>query len=154
MWIRWLIIAVVAVPIVVSASFAWRGYVSRLPSSRPKLGLAEGRLTPCPASPNCVCSQDDGDAKIEPLAFDGEPDAALASLREAVAATGGTIDADEPPYLRARYVTPFFGFVDDVEFLLDADEGVVHVRSASREGYSDLGANAKRVERIRQSFAD
>ncbi|PZO25782.1 MAG: DUF1499 domain-containing protein, partial [Betaproteobacteria bacterium] len=42
-----------------------------------------------------------------------------------------------------------FGFVDDVEFRIDQGSGLLHVRSASRVGYSDLDANRKRVEQIR-----
>ncbi len=41
------------------------------------------------------------------------------------------------------------GFVDDVEFLLDDSKKVIHVRSASRLGKSDLGINRKRIETIR-----
>ena len=55
-------------------------------------------------------------------------------------------------YLYARHTSHWFRFVDDVEFLLERDLDVVHVRSASRVGYSDLGANRKRVERIRAAF--
>jgi len=44
-----------------------------------------------------------------------------------------------------------FKFVDDVE-LRDAGKGVVHIRSASRVGYSDRGENKKRVERIRAAL--
>ena len=46
------------------------------------------------------------------------------------------------------------GFVDDVEFLLDEDAKVIHVRSASRLGESDLGVNRKRIETIRAKLND
>ena len=45
-------------------------------------------------------------------------------------------------------------FVDDVDAVVDPDAGVIHVRSASRVGYSDLGVNRKRVEAIRAAFAN
>ena len=41
-------------------------------------------------------------------------------------------------------------YVDDVEFLYDQSKGITHVRSASRIGYSDLGANRNRIESIRE----
>jgi uncharacterized protein (DUF1499 family) len=41
------------------------------------------------------------------------------------------------------------GYVDDVEFYLDEGANVIHVRSASRLGKSDLGVNRQRVEEIR-----
>ena len=44
-------------------------------------------------------------------------------------------------------------FVDDAEFLLDPVNRVIHVRSASRLGYSDLGKNRSRMEEIRRQFA-
>ncbi len=43
-------------------------------------------------------------------------------------------------------------FVDDGEFLLAAEQGLIQVRSASRMGYSDLGKNRRRLEEIRQQF--
>ncbi len=44
------------------------------------------------------------------------------------------------------------GFIDDVQFLADEKAGVIHVRSASRIGYWDLGANRKRIENIRKEY--
>jgi uncharacterized protein (DUF1499 family) len=44
------------------------------------------------------------------------------------------------------------GYVDDVEFRKAADG--VHVRSASRVGYGDMGANKKRVEALRAALAE
>jgi uncharacterized protein (DUF1499 family) len=44
------------------------------------------------------------------------------------------------------------GYIDDVEFALDTNASVIHVRSASRLGESDLGLNRKRVEAIRTAF--
>jgi uncharacterized protein (DUF1499 family) len=55
-------------------------------------------------------------------------------------------------YLHAEFTTPLLRFVDDVEFLADPAAGVIHVRSASRVGYSDLGVNRRRVRRIREAF--
>ena len=35
-----------------------------------------------------------------------------------------------------------------------ADEKIIHVRSASRTGYSDLGVNRRRIEELRKAFLD
>ena len=53
-------------------------------------------------------------------------------------------------YLRVEMRTTLF--VDDGEFLLDKIEQVIHIRSASRLGYSDLGKNRSRMEEIRLDF--
>jgi uncharacterized protein (DUF1499 family) len=55
-------------------------------------------------------------------------------------------------YIHATFTSRIFRFVDDVEFYFMRDAPVIHVRSASRVGYSDLGVNRKRVEKIRQAF--
>jgi uncharacterized protein (DUF1499 family) len=56
-------------------------------------------------------------------------------------------------YLAAEFRSKIFGFIDDVEFRVDADAGVVHFRSASRLGYSDMGANRERMEAIRRLWS-
>jgi uncharacterized protein (DUF1499 family) len=56
---------------------------------------------------------------------------------------------DSDTYLHVEFRSLVFRFVDDVEFLADDDAKVIHVRSASRVGHSDLGANRRRIETIR-----
>lgn len=53
------------------------------------------------------------------------------------------------PYIHAEFTSALFRFVDDVEFLVDDRASVIHVRSASRIGHSDLGVNRRRIETIR-----
>jgi uncharacterized protein (DUF1499 family) len=53
-------------------------------------------------------------------------------------------------YLHAECSSALFGFVDDLECLLDAEAGVIHLRSAARMGYSDLGVNRRRIETLRE----
>jgi uncharacterized protein (DUF1499 family) len=40
-----------------------------------------------------------------------------------------------------------------LEFCIDNDLRIIHVRSSSRVGYYDFGVNRRRVERIRARFA-
>ncbi len=54
----------------------------------------------------------------------------------------------EGAYVHAEFRSKLFGFVDDVEFQIDESAGLIHFRSASRLGHSDLGVNRKRMERI------
>ena len=121
------------------------------------LGAKNGRLAPCPRSPNCVASQGDPADRthyIAPIAFKGDPGAAWRALRETVAASERVKIVDEREgYLRAEFATKVIGFVDDVEFLLDAPARAIHVRSASRLGYRDFGVNRARVEALRTRLA-
>jgi uncharacterized protein (DUF1499 family) len=122
----------------------------------PNLGVKDGKLAPCPNSPNCVVSQgaQDGEHAIAPLTYTTDTAAALATLRSVVESQPRTeiIEATDD-YLYAEFTSQFMGFVDDVEFFLDPAESVIHVRSASRLGESDLGVNRKRIEAIRTEFA-
>ncbi|NIR31249.1 MAG: DUF1499 domain-containing protein [Gammaproteobacteria bacterium] len=113
-------------------------------------------LQVCPDTPNCVSSlpQEAPERRVAPLAFDGGAQSARERLRKVINAMARTrIVVDEGDYLRAEFRSRLFGFVDDVEFLLDEDAGLIHVRSASRVGYWDLGVNRRRVAAIRRAFA-
>lgn len=118
------------------------------------LGLREGHLAACPDSPNCVSSQaGDEPHRIAPLAFAGDPEAAWERLRELLSTRpDATVVGAGPGYLRVEFRTRL-GFVDDGEFALDREAAVIHVRSASRLGYSDLGKNRARLEEVRGAFA-
>jgi len=118
------------------------------------VGLVDGRLRPCPSSPNCVCSQD-GDAghHIEPLRFIGSPREAWDRLHNLVLKLPrARVVSRDDRYFHIEFTTLLMRFVDDVEFLLDETASVIHIRSASRIGHSDLGANRKRIEAIRQRW--
>jgi uncharacterized protein (DUF1499 family) len=101
-----------------------------------------------------VSSRADGERhRIEPLRFNDDPAGAFARLRRILEERDDTTRVrEESGYLRVEFRTRF-GFVDDGEFLLDPDGGCIHVRSASRLGYSDLGKNRSRIEEIRSRFA-
>ncbi|ACB49404.1 DUF1499-containing protein [Crocosphaera subtropica ATCC 51142] len=113
------------------------------------LGVKNGQLTACPGTPNCVNSQSsDPQSKIAPL-----PMISITELKKIIESMERTTIIEETnDYLYAEFKTPLMGFVDDVEFYLDSDQNVIHVRSASRLGKSDLGVNRKRVEEIRSKI--
>lgn len=118
------------------------------------LGADQGRLTPCPASPNCVSSQvDSDDQQIAPLALQGSPSQTRARLIDILSdEPRARLVAQDAHYLRAEFSSKVLRFVDDVEFLIGEEH--VEVRSASRLGYSDFGVNRKRIERLRQRLAE
>lgn len=120
------------------------------------LGVRDGKLAPCPSTPNCVCSQsEDAEHKIEPLTYKSTPQVAFTQLKQAIESQPRTkIITQSPNYLYAEFTSAIMKFVDDVEFYLDEDAKVIHVRSASRLGQSDLGVNRKRIETIRAKLQE
>ena len=119
------------------------------------IGLQANRLAPCPSSPNCVCSYDSDDLhKIEPLRYSSTPAEAWATLKQTIESLERTkIITVTTDYLYAEFASKLMGFVDDVEFYLDAAAGVIQVRSASRLGQSDMGVNRQRIELIRSKLS-
>jgi len=112
------------------------------------LGLINGALAPCPDKPNCENSEgwQSQDENVAPL-----PQEAWEKIADAVTGLGGEIVTTRDDYIAATFTSSIFGFVDDVEFRKAAD--MVHVRSGSRVGHSDMGANRKRVEALRAAMA-
>lgn len=115
--------------------------------------LVNGKLRPCPPTPNCVSSESsDLIHRIEPLPFTGSPEEAMARLKKLIIEKGGTVQHEEQGYIWSTFTVPVFGFIDDVEFRLSPQEAVIHVRSSSRLGISDLGVNRGRVEELRKAY--
>lgn len=112
-------------------------------------GLIDGRLSPCPDKPNCVCSEhkDDAGHYVEPV-FIPENNTldTLPVLKKVIQGMGGSIQAESDNYLAATFSSAIFGFVDDLEIRIDTDQEVIHMRSASRVGHGDMGVNRHRTE--------
>jgi uncharacterized protein (DUF1499 family) len=129
--------------------------VASCSGTRPgNLGVTNGLLAPCPATPNCVSSQSkDPEHAVAALAYTSSPAEAMAKLKKIVQARPRTLIVTETPaYLHAEFTSAVMRFVDDVEFSLDEPARSINVRSASRLGKSDLGVNRKRVEEIRSKW--
>ncbi|MGI9287856.1 MAG: DUF1499 domain-containing protein [Pseudomonadales bacterium] len=127
-------------------------------STEPEIiGLQNGKLAQCPDKPNCVLSQDpDEEHAIEPLSFTGTAAEAQLAMQQVIAAYEGEkaeVITAESNYMYITFTTSLMKYVDDFELLILPGEKI-HVRSASRVGRSDLGANKKRVEAIRAALAN
>lgn len=112
-------------------------------------------LNPCPSSPNCVSSQaEPGDRAhyVEPIRLSGDAAQAVATAREVIESMGGVVGSSTDTNLEATFRTKLLRFTDDFQVEVDAVRAQVHVRSASRTGYSDLGVNRKRAEAFRRAF--
>lgn len=150
-------IAAAIVAVVMALAVLGLAVLSVLSRRRPtNLGVTQGRLAPCPSTPNAVCSDDAGDPThaIAPISFSGDPRAAWQRVRLLVAALPrATIVNSTDDYLHAETRSRLFRFIDDLELHLRPEEQIIAVRSAARVGHSDLGANRARVERLRRDFA-
>jgi uncharacterized protein (DUF1499 family) len=132
--------------------FVILGVISR---SGQASGLVEGKLAKCPDKPNCACSEQKDDVKhyIDPIAipqnitFDTLP-----ILKNIILDMDGTIQAESENYVAATFSSSIFGFVDDLEIRIDPVQKVIHIRSAARVGYSDMGVNKKRTESLRKQY--
>jgi len=109
-------------------------------------------LSPCGPLPNCVNSENQEGAKtIDPIVASPAKWQALKTWL--ATQPDWTITSDNGDFLQAVAETPLMRFRDDVQLRFDADAGVIQVRSSSRLGISDMGANRARVERLRQQVA-
>lgn len=107
-------------------------------------------LKPCPASPNCVCSLDtDETHHIEPLVYT-EDTGIWNRLKEEIGKLPRTKLVEErEDYLHYEFKTRLMRFKDDIEIWHDRENRTLHFRSASRVGYSDLGTNRRRIEKLK-----
>ncbi|HEX6735860.1 MAG TPA: DUF1499 domain-containing protein [Azonexus sp.] len=126
------------------------------------LGITDGRLKPPSPTRNSVSSQamlhpghpQRDYAQIAPLRFiGGDPTASLEALKAKLSAMPEiTLIEQHPDYLRAEAHTRWLRFVDDLEFWVNPQAGVIEIRSASRLGSEDFGVNRERMERIRAGY--
>lgn len=124
------------------------------------LGIINGaELRPCPDKPNCIQTFDPSDQAhfALPLKFKSTALETRQAMDAAISHTGGKVISEVPLtpsgyYLHAEYESEWLKFVDDVEVVIK--EGTIHLRSASRLGYSDLGMNAQRIEEIKAAYAE
>jgi len=127
------------------AAFSGSSYATESESAEPS------KLQPCPTSPNCVSSDSRTEqhqiAVIEPKTSLDKSWVAIVSYIQQTPRFALVEQQDN--YLKAEATTLIMRFTDDVEFEKRPADNVIAVRSASRVGHSDLGANRTRVEEIR-----
>ncbi|MEM1229939.1 MAG: DUF1499 domain-containing protein [Pseudomonadota bacterium] len=143
---KYLLIGLIVLILLGVAGFYFMGRQSANGSAP---GLQGERLAACPSSPNCACSEDGTAAEqsVSPLPLDS-----WAQLPALITSMGGVVTRQEEGYLAAEFTSSTFKFVDDVEFRRAED--AVHVRSASRVGYSDAGVNSARVAALRAGLSN
>ncbi len=132
-------------------SMFWQAIKSR--TNPGNTGIEQGLLKECSDKPNCVSSLSSQSHKsfIKPLHADNI-EVVWDNLQMGLHDLGLTPVTSQENYIHCTAKTPLLKFVDDVEFLLDRENGIIHIKSESRVGYSDLGANRNRVEAIRKKL--
>ena len=121
------------------------------------LGIAEGKLQPCPNTPNCVYSESESDTDADNYIaalniWDYTKGDAMSVMAQIIPEHGGKITTQNDHYIAATFTSLIFRFVDDFEVRLDTEQQLIHFRSASRVGHSDFGVNRKRVNAVKQTF--
>jgi len=122
--------------------------------SKKPIGIVDGKFHPCPDTPNCVSTQAaDNKHKIDPIQYSGSLSEAKEKIVKIInSLKRSKIITNKENYIHAEFRTATFRFVDDVEFLFDDSEKIIHFRSRARLGISDMGVNRKRMEIIRKKF--
>ena len=126
------------------------------------------KLAPCPSSPNCVCSDEPNESNqyiapivstaLEPV--NGEALSSEEGGQKLLAAIARYLENHDEfkiiertdHSLKVEATTSILRFVDDIDMQVRGER--VYVRSASRLGYSDLGKNRRRIEKMRAVMAE
>ncbi len=130
--------------------------VINLPTKEKKVGLKDGKFYSCPPRHYCVSSQSEVNNilnYIKPIKYNSSMEEAKEKIKHIVSFLKRTkLLNEENNYFHYLFTTALFRFKDDVEFLFDDNEKVIHIRSQSRLGGYDWNTNRKRMEKIRKLF--
>lgn len=145
----WWLVGIVAVIIV--GYLILRVLVVQVSPMPENLGVNQNRLAPCPDTPNCVSSYaSDPEHTIDPLTYASNQAAAMDALEQTLRdLPRSQIVTREEGYMHAVLRSRMMGFFDDLEFYV-SEPGVIQMRAAARLGQSDMGANRRYIETIRQ----
>jgi uncharacterized protein (DUF1499 family) len=118
------------------------------------IGIGSSGLRSCPKSPNCVSSEaNDEQHAIESFRLKGDPKASWPLIQdEIVSMPRWVIVTATDNCIHVECKSRIFRFIDDLELCFNSSNGIISIRSASRIGYSDFGANRRRVELLRNEL--
>ena len=118
------------------------------------LGVTNGKLNKMPNKPNAVSSQtEEKDKKIDALEFKENLMNSKQQVIKAIDNYGNAkIIKNEINYLYVVFTTGIMKYHDDVEFYFDERKKLIQIRSASRIGYSDMGLNRERYNKLRELY--
>ena len=112
-----------------------------------------GQFIDCPDKPNCISSKSMISAHmLSPIKYKGTKLEAKETLLKVLESMPRIrVSTNTENFLHVEFTSKIFRFVDDVEFYFDEPE-MIHFRSASRVGHSDMGINRDRMSEISQLF--
>ena len=111
-------------------------------------------LLDCPDTPNCVSSlAKNPKYRVDPFKLKKDPETSWDMVQKTVGSLPRTkvVSADNSN-IHAECMSMIFRFVDELMLHLTPSNGIIHIRSASRTGYFDLGVNRDRVESLRKKL--
>jgi len=116
-----------------------------------EIGIGSSGLKGCLKSPNCVSSEaKDEQHAIESFRLKGDPYINWPLIQDEIRSMSRwVIITATDNYIHVECKSRIFRFVDDLELYFNSFNGIISIRSASRIGYSDFGANRQRVEVLR-----
>ncbi len=114
------------------------------------LGHKDGKLAPMPTKPNAVSTQTEfEDKKVAALPFKANTEQTLAAVTKALTEMANNeVKVNDNNYIYTVFTSAKMRYHDDVELYLDEESKMLHFRSQSRAGYSDMGVNRKRYEQF------
>lgn len=98
---------------------------------------------PCTDSPNCI---------IHSAAFREDSKALYREILKALESINPhkLVSDSHALQINSVFLIPIFGFKDDLQAVVSKNDGfsVLHIKSSSRVGRSDLGVNRRRIKRL------
>lgn len=118
------------------------------------IGVNDDSFSPLKNSPNGVSTQAKSKNKyVTPLKFKDTKESSKKIIKKIISKQKGTkLIKETSNYLHFTFTSSFFHFKDDVEFYFNDKNKMIHFKSQSRIGYSDLGVNKKRYELIKKLY--
>jgi uncharacterized protein (DUF1499 family) len=127
-----------------------------IPKKERKVGLKDGKFYPCDPHHVCVSTMADRtDEKhyIEPIIYTSTLEEAKLKIKNIISSFNRTqLLKESENYMHFQFTTALFRFNDDVEFLFNDIDKIIHFRSQARMGGYDWNTNRNRMEKVRKLF--
>ncbi|MEO1889595.1 MAG: DUF1499 domain-containing protein [Cycloclasticus sp.] len=112
-------------------------------------------LKACPNTPNCVSSTANDEHAIKPFTLTSGSTLNIQQLIQLINNSDSNVSVThDAQHIHAEFTSRVFGFVDDLDLMINPTQNIINVRSASRTGHYDFGVNRRRVEKLRGLFKD